>query len=87
MKSIYLKDKGQAVYGEVPKPECKDDQVLIKVDCCVLNPSDVLFMTGHTMQPRAFPFTPGWEGAGTIVEVGRDLQDENLVGQRVGFNR
>jgi len=87
MKSIYLKDKGQAVFGEVPKPQPNDNQVLIKVDCAVLNPSDVLFMTGRTMQPREFPFTPGWEGAGTIVEVGKNHEDKNLVGQRVGFNR
>jgi NADPH2:quinone reductase len=46
---------------------------LIKVDCSILNPSDVLFMTGKTGAPIAKPFTPGWEGAGVIEEVGAKL--------------
>ena len=68
------------------KPSCQDDQVLIKVDCAVLNPSDVLFLSGKTNQPKEYPFTPGWEGAGTIVEVGKAV-DASWVGKRVGFNR
>jgi NADPH:quinone reductase-like Zn-dependent oxidoreductase len=34
-----------------------------------------------------YPFTPGWEGAGTIVEVGSDHAEKGLVGKRVGFFR
>lgn len=86
MKSIYLQGPGQAVYGQVPKPACGDDQVLIKVDCAVLNPSDVLFLSGKTNQPKEYPFTPGWEGAGTIEEVGKNV-DASFVGKRVGFSR
>lgn len=44
-------------------------------------------MTGKTTPCKEYPFTPGWEGSGTIVEVGADLADKGLVGKRVGFKR
>jgi NADPH:quinone reductase-like Zn-dependent oxidoreductase len=47
----------------------------------------VLFITGKTTPPNVFPFTPGWEGAGTIVEVGSAITAEGLLGKRVGFSR
>jgi NADPH:quinone reductase-like Zn-dependent oxidoreductase len=62
---------------------------LIKVDCAVINPSDVSFMTGKfnvvAGSTIVFPFTPGWEGAGTIEAVGEKLAGMNLIGKRVGF--
>lgn len=87
MKSAYLKAFGELTYGELPKPTPKDDQLLIKLECAVINPSDVLFISGKTVPADVFPFTPGWEGAGTIVEVGKDHADKGLVGKRVGCMR
>mgnify|MGYP000888321273 FL=1 len=57
------------------------------VDCAVINPSDVLFITGKTGAKPALPFTPGWEGAGTIEATGAKLEGAGLVGKRVGFSR
>jgi len=34
-----------------------------------------------------YPITPGWEGAGTIEEVGSEHADKGLIGKRVGFFR
>ena len=67
-----LTGPGQISFSaEQKKPEPADNQVLIKVDCCVINPSDVLFMTGKTgAKLGSLPFTPGWEGAGTIEATG-----------------
>jgi len=48
---------------------------LIQVDCAVINPSDVLFMAGKAATPKVFPFTPGWEGSGIIVQLGKDHDD------------
>jgi len=31
------------------------------------------------------PFTPGWEGSGTVVEVGSDLKSSDFKGKRVAF--
>lgn len=36
------------------------------------------------MKP-VYPFTPGWEGSGTVVAVGKNLKETNLVGMKVGF--
>lgn len=44
-------------------------------------------MTGKTSPPNVYPFTPGWEGSGTIAEVGKDHAEKGLVGKRVGFSR
>jgi NADPH:quinone reductase-like Zn-dependent oxidoreductase len=41
--------------------------VLIKVDAATLNPSDMYFMRGMYAVKHAYPFTPGWEGAGTVI--------------------
>lgn len=44
-------------------------------------------MTGKTGAKLNYPYTPGWEGSGTIVEVGAQLANFGLVGKRVGFNK
>jgi len=89
MKSVILKAQGQVGYGEVPKPVPGDDQFLVKMDCAVINPSDVIFMKGGMLfgAPTAYPFTPGWEGAGTIVEAGPNMADKGLVGMRCGVRK
>ena len=86
MRSVVLNGPGQIDFAEVKKPVPAEDQVLIKVDCAVINPSDVLFMTGKTGAKFEAPFTPGWEGAGTIEAAGAKLEGFGLVGKRVGFS-
>ncbi len=45
-------------------------------------------MTGKTgAKLGSLPFTPGWEGAGTIEATGALLAGAGLVGKRVGFSR
>jgi len=34
-----------------------------------------------------YPFTPGWEGSGTVVEVGPGLLSSYFNGKRVAFNK
>lgn len=89
MKSVLLPSLGKIGFGEIPKPVCGDHQLLVKVDCAIINPSDVIFMSGMNLfgAPSVYPFTPGWEGAGTIVEVGAQHAEKGLVGKRVGFMR
>lgn len=68
MNAIVMKGKGEVDFAQlsVPKPEAH--QVLVKVECGTLNPSDVLFIKGATgMKPKEYPFTPGWEGSGVVV--------------------
>ncbi len=44
-------------------------------------------MQGKTGAKLSYPFTPGWEGSGTVEAVGESLAAFGLVGKRVGFSR
>jgi NADPH:quinone reductase-like Zn-dependent oxidoreductase len=61
--------------------------VLIKVEAATLNPSDILFMRGLYNIKLHYPYTPGWEGAGTVMLAGEGSSPatQALVGKRVAF--
>ena len=61
------------------------NEVLIKVHSAALNPSDVLFIKGKYKIKLTYPYTPGWEGSGTVVSVGPGLASSWLLGKRVAF--
>lgn len=87
MNSVILTENGKYTCGQIPKPEPGPNQVLIKVDSAALNPSDILFMRGLYNIKLNYPYTPGWEGSGTVVEVGPGLLAEFFKGKRVAFNK
>ena len=90
MNSVILTKPAHIGYGQIAKPDpakLKPNQVLIKVAACALNPSDILFMRGKYGVQHKFPFTPGWEGSGTVEAVGPGMLGKFLVGKRVGFIR
>jgi NADPH2:quinone reductase len=67
---------------EVPKPEVKPGNVLIKVRAAGINFADTLFRQGqYLMQPK-LPDTPGLEAAGEIEAVGAGVTGLR-AGQRV----
>jgi len=57
---------------EVPVPSPKNDEVLVKLEALSLNPVDWKVQKGmlRPLLPRKFPFIPGTDVAGEIVEVG-----------------
>lgn len=59
--------------------------MLIKVESAALNPSDILFMRGKYNIKLDYPYTPGWEGSGIIVDASDELKKQGVVGQRVAF--
>lgn len=89
MNSVMISGPGEISFGRMPKPTAEDlkpGQVLIKVEAAALNPSDILFMRGkYTGIKLDYPYTPGWEGSGTIVAVGSKLTKYNLINKRVAF--
>jgi NADPH:quinone reductase-like Zn-dependent oxidoreductase len=90
MNSILLTGPGEFGYGQIPTPQPTESQILIKVDGAVLNPSDTLFMRNQWMgiQPKEYPFTPGWEGSGVVIKAGSDNPMATaLVGKRVAFGK
>ena len=48
--------------------------MLIKVESAALNPSDILFMRGQYNIKLDYPYTPGWEGSGIIVDASDKLK-------------
>ena len=71
MNSVQITANGVYGFGQMPIQEPGPNQVQIKVHSAVINPSDILFMRGkYTGIKLDYPYTPGWEGSGTIVAVG-----------------
>ena len=79
MKACVLEAVGQLVYKEVPTPEPKAGEVLLKVRACGICSSDIdrVYKTGT----YHFPTIPGHEFAGEIVEVGEGV-DAAYLGKR-----
>jgi NADPH2:quinone reductase len=63
------------VYEEVPDPQPRDWEVLIRIEAAGLNFSDVMRRRGdHYPQPSPPPFILGIEVAGTVVGVGKAVE-------------
>ena len=67
---------------DVPDPEPGPGQILVGVDAAGVNFMDTYQRTG--LYQVELPFTPGSEGAGQIIAVGRDVHDLH-VGDRVAW--
>jgi NADPH:quinone reductase-like Zn-dependent oxidoreductase len=66
---------------EVANPVLNDDEVLIKTHAASCNPSDIAFIQGVYNIVKSIPAIPGFEGAGTIVETGKNTS--HLLGKKV----
>ena len=88
-KSVIYKDKGVVDYSadliDIPVP--MSGQVLIKVECAVINPSDIYMLQGNYNGNYTYPLTPGGEGSGTVIGSGGGIGPWSLMGKRVGFTR
>jgi NADPH:quinone reductase len=68
---------------EVPVPRPGAGQVLIRVAASPINPSDLMFIRGLYGFQKPLPAIPGFEGSGTVVEVGAGVMPRFLSGKRV----
>jgi len=77
--------------GETPVPEIADDEILIRVHAASINPFDWKLRNGmlRNFFDVEFPITPGRDGCGEIVSLGKSAEqdDHNALqpGQRVSF--
>ena len=64
--------KGGMRLGEVPEPELRDDEVLVKVHAACLNPLYSNIMSGEfkLVLPYRLPLILGHDAAGVVVRVG-----------------
>ncbi|TVU13833.1 hypothetical protein EJB05_37264 [Eragrostis curvula] len=57
---------------EVPVPSAKKNELLLKLEAVAINPADWKIQQGELrpLVPRKFPFIPGIDVAGVVVDVG-----------------
>ncbi len=65
---------------DVPVPQLKPNEALVKIEAIGVNFIDVYFREGR--YPTQVPFIPGREMSGTVTQVGREVK-EIKVGDRV----
>jgi len=85
MKAVLCKSFGapdQLTVEEVPSPPVKTGEVKIRVRACGVNFPDALMIQGLYQLKPPFPFSPGLEVAGNIIDVGPGV-DAERVGQRI----
>jgi len=81
MKAAVLRGVHDLRLEELPDPRPADDEVLIRVKAAGVCGTDVHMWEG-TNTEGTFPFIPGHEWAGEVVEVGGDVKTSS-VGDRV----
>ena len=84
MSSVLIEGHAKYGFGQVAIRGPGKGQVLVKVEAATLNPSDILFMRGLYNIKLNYPYTPGWEGSGTVVLLGEGAS-QDLLGQKVAF--
>lgn len=68
---------------DIPEPDPGHGQVKVRMLCCPVNPSDLMFVRGqYTLQANC-PATPGFEGVGIVESAGGGLRAKLMVGKRV----
>ena len=81
MKAAVLRGVHDLRLEEVPDPKPASNEVLIRVKAAGVCGTDVHMWEG-TNQEGAFPFIPGHEWSGEVVEVGKDVKSVRR-GERV----
>src|SRR2546421_7931709 len=73
MKAAYIESTGGPDvirYGDLPRPEPKAGEVLVRVKAAALNPIDVYIRAGTAPMKLPMPFITGTDVAGTVEAVG-----------------
>src|SRR5512143_4180974 len=85
MHAVQLDEpNGPLTLREIPVPRPQAGQVLIRMAAAPINPSDLGSLSGMSYSgERQFPFTPGLEGSGTVIEAGEGIMPRLLNGRRV----
>ncbi|MBM4166261.1 MAG: zinc-binding dehydrogenase [Ignavibacteria bacterium] len=85
MKSIRFHEFGNANvlrFEDAPMPIINDDEVLVQLKAASLNHLDIWVRSGTRERNTPLPHIPGSDGAGIVVEVGKNVSSVK-VGERV----
>lgn len=87
MKAYVFEKENVAVLKDIPKWECGDDDVLVKVKACGICHSDYELLEGKYIVPFTYPCVPGHEWSGEVVEAGKNVSNfvpgDRVVGECV----
>ncbi|MBO0904023.1 alcohol dehydrogenase catalytic domain-containing protein [Jiella sonneratiae] len=72
--------------AEIPVPQPKASEVLVRIGLANVNPSDLHYIKGEYGQPRRKGVPAGFEGMGEVVAAGEDEAAQKLLGQRVAVS-
>jgi NADPH2:quinone reductase len=73
MKAVICKQAGlpdTLVVEDIPSPHAGRDEVVLTVKAAAVNFPDYLMLQGKHQTRPEWPFTPGWEVAGGVKEIG-----------------
>jgi NADPH2:quinone reductase len=85
MKAAFIRNTGTPdviEYGELPTPEPKPSEVLVKVGAVSVNPIDTYIRSGMIKVATSFPYIVGCDLAGTVERVGSEVT-RFKIGDRV----
>lgn len=82
MKALVFEKPDHPVVLDVPMPEIKDTEVMVRTRTVGICHSDYELLAGRYIIPISYPVTPGHEWCGEIVEVGKAVKNFK-VGDRV----
>jgi NADPH2:quinone reductase len=85
MKAIRVQEFGGPEvlrFEEVPTPEVRADEVLVRMHAIGVNPVETYIRAGTYARKPALPYTPGNDGAGVIEQVGLE-ENKFKPGDRV----
>jgi NADPH2:quinone reductase len=84
MKAVLCREWGDPEslrVEEVARPPLMPKEVRLRVHACGVNFADTLMVAGKYQVKPEFPFTPGLEAAGEVIEIGPEVKHLR-VGQR-----
>ncbi len=90
MRAVQLSEHGGPAVlqvEDVDRPDPAADELLVEVAAASVNPVDTYFRDG-SYTPVGLPFTPGVDVAGTVVELGSDVEGfeagDRVMGTGIG---
>lgn len=74
---------------DYPTPEPRENEVLIKIENTSVNPVDWKIREGLLKErmPHKFPIIPGWDAAGKIAKVGKNVKDYKVGDEVYAYTR
>lgn len=85
MKAAVLEKYNQFIVVEKPKPQMKENEVLVKVKFASICGSDQHLYKGDFHPRTKLPFTPGHEFAGVIENIGGEVSGY-MIGEKVAVD-